>query len=57
MKVRYRGGRWAWFCAYGGKALFGCTPVDAPKLDIAALIPGKPYCIPDGAKSFAGVCN
>jgi hypothetical protein len=53
----YRGGKWGWFCAYGGKAVSACTGADAPDLDAFAFIPGKPYCMPDGAKSFAGICK
>jgi hypothetical protein len=53
----YRGGKWGWFCAYGGKAVSACTGADAPDLDAFAFIPGKPYCMPDGAKSFTGICR
>ena len=53
----YRGGKWGWFCAYGGKAILACTGADAPDLDAFAFIPGKPYCMPDGATAFAGICK
>jgi hypothetical protein len=53
----YRGGKWAWFCAYGGGALYACTAADAPELDAAAFVPGKPWCAPEGATSFTGVCD
>jgi hypothetical protein len=53
----YRGGKWGWFCAYGGKAIHACTGADAPDLDAFAFVPGKPYCMPEGATSFAGVCD
>jgi len=53
----YRGGKWGWFCAYGGRAISACTGADAPDLDAFAFIPGKPYCMPDGATSFAGICK
>ena len=53
----YRAGKWGWFCAYGGKAIRACTAADAPDLDAFAFVPGKPYCMPDGATSFAGICK
>jgi hypothetical protein len=53
----YRNKRWGWFCAYGGKPVYACTAADAPELDAAAFIPGKPYCMPDGATSFVGTCR
>jgi hypothetical protein len=57
MILDYRKGKWGWFCDYGGKALFACTAADAPVLDAAGFVPGKPFCAPSGATSFAGVCN
>ena len=57
MILDYRGGKWGWFCAYGGTAVSACTGADAPDLDAFAFIPGKPYCMPDGATSFAGICK
>jgi hypothetical protein len=53
----YRGGKWGWFCAYGGKAISACTGADAPDLDAVAFVPGKPWCAPDGATSFVGTCK
>ena len=53
----YRAGKWGWFCAYGGKAQYACTAADAPELDAAAFVPGKPWCAHEGATSFIGVCK
>ena len=52
-----RKGVLGWFCRGGGEALYQCTPDDAPDLDAAAFIPGKPWCAPAGAASFVGVCK
>lgn len=53
----YRNRKWGWFCAYGGPATQACTETKAPELDAFAFIPGKPYCMPDDATSFVGVCK
>ena len=53
----YRGGKWNWFCAYGGKAISACTGADAPDLDAVSFVPGKPWCAPEGATSFTGICK
>jgi hypothetical protein len=53
----YRNRKWGWFCAYGGMATFSCNAADAPDLDTGAFIPGKPWCMPQGATSFVGVCK
>jgi hypothetical protein len=52
-----RKGVTGWFCRGGGEALYQCTPEDAPDLDAVAFVPGKPWCAPDGATSFVGVCK
>ena len=53
----YRGRKWGWFCADGGNAVSACTGADAPDLDAVAFVPGKPWCAPDGATSFVGICK
>ena len=53
----YRGGKWGWFCSYGGPPVFACTAADAPELDAVGFVPGKPYCMPSDAATFVGVCN
>jgi hypothetical protein len=57
MILDYRKGKWGWFCDYGGKALYACTAADAPDLDAVGFVPGKPWCAPDGATSFVGLCK
>jgi hypothetical protein len=52
-----RKGVTGWFCRGGGEALYACTAADAPDLDAVAFIPGKPWCAPEGATSFVGVCK
>ena len=53
----YRNRQWGWFCAYGGPATQACTETTAPELDAFAFVPGKPYCMPEGATSFTGICK
>jgi hypothetical protein len=53
----WRDRRWGWFCAFGGPAIRACTAADAPELDTAAFVPGKPWCMPASAKTFVGVCR
>jgi hypothetical protein len=50
-------GAWGWYCRGGGEALFACTAADAPDLDAVSFISGKPWCMPEGATSFVGVCK
>ncbi len=52
-----RKGVTGWFCRGGGEALYQCIADDAPDLDAAAFVPGKPWCAPEGATSFVGVCK
>ena len=50
-------GTWGWYCRGGGEALYACTAADAPELDAAGFVIGKPWCMPEGATSFVGVCK
>lgn len=53
----YRARKWGWFCAYGGTSLQACTAADAPELDAAAFVPGKPWCAASDAAAFVGTCE
>ncbi len=46
-----------WRCVDGGAAVFACTGADAPDLDAAGFVPGRPWCAPPDATSFIGVCH
>ncbi len=52
-----RKGVTGWFCRGGGEALYQCIAADAPDFDAVAFVPGKPWCAPEGATSFVGVCK
>ncbi len=53
----YRDRKWGWFCEYGGAPVYACTAVDAPVLDGAAFVPGRPWCASTDAQSFVGLCK
>jgi hypothetical protein len=38
-----------WFCRGGGEALYACLADDSPDLDAVGFIPGKPWCMAQGA--------
>ncbi len=46
-----------WRCVEGGAAVFACTAADAPDLDAAGFVPGRPWCAPNDATSFIGSCH